>query len=764
MLKPVWLICLSLMILPCAAAQTFDFPSSAAEDPAAFSQAMPALARQMIGVYREDDRRTYLDNLFRLQIVAGRYADAVESLRSLRDLGAGDLSPQAGATRILHGIFATAKVRQEQDGSPFDAAFQRSFREAFDRLDDRTSALVMRALGVDLTALHQTLTGALEPWKGKSAIPLADALALIRAYQADQAFRSVLPLAAPLIAADDHRRYLIDQDVPVRTADGATVCVMVVRPRSAPGRLPALLNFTIYANPQTLLDEARRTASNGYAGVEGLTRGKGCSPDQPIPYEKDGVDAAAVIDWIARQEWSDGRVGMYGGSYEGFTQWAAAKHRPKALKALMPSVAVAPGIDVPMEGNVFQTFVYYWPFYTTTNKTLDDGPYDDRGRWWRMNRAWYVGGTAYRGLEKIDGTPNPFFDRWLDHPSYDAYWQSMTPYRKEFAGIDIPVLTTTGYYDGAQLGAIYYFTQHHQFHPGAEHYLLIGPYDHVSGQRGTVGRLGNPQASLRGYAIDPVAQIDLGELRYQWFDSIFKGKPRPAILKDKVNYEVMGANEWRHAPTLAAMGNQRLRLHLSAARNGEDYRLSARQPPAGSFVPQKVDLADRTDVDRVLPGGGIVDKELNRSNAVVFVSDPLSQSPQSLELSGLFSGRLDLITNKKDLDFIVELYELTAQGDYFELSYFMARASYLRDRGRRQLLTPGRRQRLDFQSGRLTSRRFQPGSRLVAVLRIVKSPGAQINYGTGRDVSDETIADAKEPLEIRWLGGSFLEVPVRRGL
>ena len=84
----------------------------------------------------------------------------------------------------------------------------------------------------------------------------------------------------------------------------------------------------------------------------------------------------------------------------------------------------------------------------------------------------------------------------------------------------------------------------------------------------------------------------------------------------------------------------------------------------------------------------------------------------------------------------------------------------MRDRTHRHLLTPGRRQRLDFRSGRLTSRRFEPGSRLVAVISVVKNPGAQINYGTGKDVSDETIADAREPLKIRWLGGSFLEVPM----
>jgi len=62
----------------------------------------------------------------------------------------------------------------------------------------------------------------------------------------------------------------------------------------------------------------------------------------------------------------------------------------------------------------------------------------------------------------------------------------------------------------------------------------------------------------------------------------------------------------------------------------------------------------------------------------------------------------------------------------------------------------------------LTSRKFQPGSRLVVVLSLLKQPDVQINYGTGRDVSDESIANAKEPLKVEWFGDSFIEVPVRR--
>ncbi len=756
MLKWIVVMGCSLLALPPAVGQAFDFPGAAVEDPAALAKAMPELARKVIAVYQEADHRQFLDNLFRLQIIAGQYKEANESLTALRALGESGGSPQPGATNVLYEVFATAKA--SQTGDP-DEVLRRSFREAAGRLDDRTAALTMRALGADPSSIQQAVRDALEPQKGQGTIPLAGALTLIRAYQVDRVFNSLLPLAPALIAEDDSRRYVIDRDVPIRTADGATVCTLVVRPRSSAGPLPALLNFTIYANPGTLMDEARRTASNGYAGVEGLTRGKGCSPDAPVPYEHDGADADAVIDWISRQPWSDGRVGMYGGSYEGFTQWAAAKHLPKALKALMPSVTAAPGIDVPMEGNVPQSFVYYWPFYTTTNKMLDDAPYNDRGRWWKMKRQWYVTGRAYRDLDKIEGTPNPFFDRWLEHPGYDAYWQGMIPYRQEFARIDIPILTTTGYYDDGQIGALYYFSQHHEYLPGAEHYLLIGPYDHIRGQRGTFSRLGNSLTFLRGYETDSVAQIDLGELRYQWFNHVFKGGPKPALLKDKVNYEVMGANEWKHAPSLAAMSPRTVRFHLSAKRTGDAYRLSAQKPAGKAFVALKVDLADRTDVDRMSPSNGIVDKNLDSWNGVVFMSDPLAKET---ELSGLFSGRLDLIANKKDFDFRIELYELSAKGDYMALSTCMARASYLRDRNHRHLLVPGRRQRLDFKSWRLTSRQLQSGSRLVMVLSVIKEPGAQINYGTGKDVSDETLADAKAPVSLKLSGESFIDVPIGR--
>ena len=93
---------------------------------------------------------------------------------------------------------------------------------------------------------------------------------------------------------------------------------------------------------------------------------------------------------------------------------------------------------------------------------------------------------------------------------------------------------------------------------------------------------------------------------------------------------------------------------------------------------------------------------------------------------------------------------------------YWSRASYVEDATKRQLLTPGKRQTLSFTSRRLISHRAEPGSRLVVVLSVIKEQGRQINYGTGKDVSDETSADTGEPLIIELLGGSFIDMPVGR--
>jgi hypothetical protein len=117
-----------------------------------------------------------------------------------------------------------------------------------------------------------------------------------------------------------------------------------------------------------------------------------------------------------------------------------------------------------------------------------------------------------------------------------------------------------------------------------------------------------------------------------------------------------------------------------------------------------------------------------------------------------------------DVDLDITLYELLPNGDYIYLfnPTYEFRASYVSDRVNRHLLKAGERQQLTFKSERMTSREFEPGSRLVMILGVSKRPDREINYGTGGDVSAETIADALVPLKIQWHGDSYIDIPVQR--
>jgi len=139
----------------------------------------------------------------------------------------------------------------------------------------------------------------------------------------------------------------------------------------------------------------------------------------------------------------------------------------------------------------------------------------------------------------------------------------------------------------------------------------------------------------------------------------------------------------------------------------------------------------------------------------VLTSAPLTTP---LEVNGAFIGDLEFTTNKRDFDFGVSLYQQTPEGRYFTLAWSIYRASQVRDRRRRQLIEPGRPTRLRIESDHLTSRRMEAGSRIVAMLWVPKGTGYEINYGSGKPVADESIADAGAPLRIRWSTNSWLEL------
>jgi len=718
------------------------------DDPAA-AAAMRDLAARLVPVYQDPDPDRYLANLSVLQLVAGNYSAAYESRQTLRDRRQRLDAGRPVGRDVIYDMYARAKATEAESQVPFAQAFTRAYQDVVPRLNDQDAYAVTQWLGTSPAVFRYALQKLFDQQRADDSIGQSEAVALIRAYLSFDAYRSFGPLVVPLDEEDDRRRYAVDDQVLIKTPDGVSIAALLVRPRSISKPLPALLEFTIYDSR----NYAKECAAHGYVGVVAYTRGTHDSPRQVVPYQHDGDDARAVIDWIAKQPWSDGRVGMYGDAYSGFTSWAAAKRLPPALKAIATSATTAPGIDVPMGGNIFQNSGYRWSSYVTNTKTSDESSYYDDALWHALDQKWYVSGSRYRDMGRLYGKPNPIFIRWLNHPSYDRYWQEMVPYREQFAHINIPVLTMTGYYSGSELGALYYFTQHHRYDPHADHTLVIGPYDDAVMQKGAL-------ATLQNYQVDSAALVDLRELRYQWFNHVFKGAAIPPLLKAQVNYEVMGANEWRHAPTLEAMTKGSLKFYLDATVSGEGHRLTQRRNPKAAFILQTVNLADRKDAAWT-PSTDLISRSIATHNDVLFVSEPLAKPT---EFNGLFSGRLDFTVNKMDVDLNIILFERTAGGDYVRLfsPAYEFRASYARDRVHRHLLKAGERQELSFRSERMTSRLLQQGSRLVMVLGVNKRPDREINYGTGGDVSEESIDDGKVPVKIRWHNDSYIEIPIRR--
>jgi len=730
-------------------ADALQFPAAAADDEERLAVAMPELARQVIAGCAESDRQRYLDNLLRSQLVFADPAAALTTLAALRDLPSAP-TVSADPALVVLDIYATAKTRASADGRDFGEAYGDAFRQTFAGLDDLEASDVTYWLETPGFVYDRNLRDALSR-TGTGGMGQADALKLVRAYLAQQMYVQTQPSLPALIAAEEERRYEVADDVLIRTPDGATLSAVVVRPRGAHGPLPTALLFTIYTDAIGNRQMAETAAAHGYVGVVADTRGKRLSPDRIEPYEHEVDDTYAVIDWISRQPWSNGEVGMYGGSYSGYTAWAATKRRHPALKTIVAYVAATPGLGLPMWNNVFLNANYGWGFYVSNNKSLDNATYHDPERWDALNRNWYASGRPYREIDKVDGTPNPLLQRWLGHPAYDAYWQAKVPYQQDYALIDIPVLSITGYYDDGQISALHYLTEHYKYNKDAEHYLVIGPYDHFGAQSRRKPR------ELRGYTLDPVAQFDTQELTFQWLDHVLRDGERPALLADRINYEVMGANVWRHAPSLAAMSNETLKLYLSADPvGGKHYRLAQEKPGESVSVKQVVDLADRTTSRNDYYPDPIKGKEAG-ATGLSFISEPFDEP---VSVNGMFSGTLKVTINKRDFDFGAVLYEVMPDGTLFQLSSYLGRASFANDMSVRKLLTPGRTESIPIKRSLLVSRQLQKGSRLLVVLDVNLNQYHQINYGTGRDVSDESVVDAGEPLIVAWHNNSYFEIPI----
>ncbi|HUQ53069.1 MAG TPA: CocE/NonD family hydrolase [Gammaproteobacteria bacterium] len=731
-------------------AQDFGFEVPAAPTDSSLPAALRDLAERVLPGYEEDDPDRYLANLAALQMTIEDPTAAHATRLKLRERRESEPATRPAGRAAVYDIYVHARAIEASDSVSFTAAYRQAFEEAMSRLDDVDAYELEPWFSTPAGAFEEDLQRLLDSRREASSVTLGEALELVQASFAFDAYRSFGAEVRPLLAQDSARRYAVEEVV-IPVAPDATLAATLVRPRKAleaGEALPTLLEFTL----DRAGSDAREAAAHGYASLLALARIAGNAKSRPrAPFESDGDDARAVIDWIVQQSWTDGRVAMQGNRYGGFVAWSAAKRRPAALQAIATSDPLAPGIDVPSPNRIFHNSAYRWVQNLLTAAGGAAAREDSRSP--AADDDWYRTGRSYRELPPSSGRAASIFRSWLNHPSYDRFWQKWLPFGPEFDAIDIPVLTITGYYSAGETAALYYFTQHRQHDEAAEHALLIGPFDEHSVVSGAA-------ASLRDLDIDVVARIDAADARYAWLAHVLRGAERPELVSAAVNYELSGANEWRHESSLTALESNPLRFYLEAMPTGAAHRLVAEQPAAPLALTTTVDLRDRDDFEW-RPTRALVLDGLHAENGAIFATEPFGED---VDIAGRFGGVLDFTVNKYDVDFVMTLYELNAAGVYVKLfdPGYAFRASYARNRTQRRLLVNGVRQQVSFQSERMFGRRLAAGSRLVMALGVNKRADQQINYGAGGDVSEESLEDAGAPVRVRWHEGTFIEVPAQR--
>ncbi len=730
------------------------FARSNYTDSVAMEKNIPALATELVGLYKDATELTYLDNLFRLQLVAGLHPSSATSLKKIHLLSLGD-SVTPTALGFPYQLY-NACMLENPSPDGFTGVYNAVFQKTYMPLNEDGKNWAAEYFSPDMDQYKQTLLSRIHELNISDSLLITDAVRLCRAYCTYMVFKKTSPLAKQIFAAIEKEKYIRNDSVLIKMPDGGTIALTVVRDKKVNTPQPVVLMYNIYAGSDAA--RCKNALARGYIGIVANTRGKRLSPDVIEPFEHDAKDAYYIIDWISKQAWCNGKVGMYGGSYLGFSQWGAAKFMHPALKTIVPQVSVGAGIDYPMHNGVFMNYMLQWIHFVTDNKLVDLAGFNDEKKWNQVFGDWYTKGASFRSLDSIEGRPNNIFQRWLQHPAYDSYWQNMTPQKEEFAKINIPIFTTTGYWDDDQTGAMYYYRQYFKWNKNPNYYLLIGPYDHGGSQ-------GFPKPLLNGYTIDSVANIPILDIVFKWFDYVMKDSSRPALLKDKVNFEVMGANEWKHVASLSKMSNDTLHFYLAGtAKTG--FSLLAKQPAKQTFIYQQVDFKDRGEAlfsgQNTAMGAYpmLVDSMLKpEKEKMIFVSAPVDKP---VIISGAVEAAIVASINKKDMDIVLDLFEQTPDGKYFALNQNIQRASYTYETVQRKLLQPGKIETIWLKNTYITCRQLQKGSRIIVVLGVNKNPNWQINYGTGKDVSGETMKDAAIPAQIKWYSNSCIKIPVLR--
>ena len=540
----------------------------------------------------------------------------------------------------------------------------------------------------------------------------------------------------------DGVRFLIDQRVPTR--EGWELSVDVILPRAS-GQYPSVFLRTPYESAaERSLERGTWWAERGYAFVSGDCRGRYESEGSFYPYHPDGVDGHDTLEWIAKQPWSDGKIGMAGSSYGGLVQWQTAPLGSPHLTAMAAHVICDDYFsNYHYVGGAFQLGLSVMAGVTFNTNM----PVPGFGAVFDYGRVWDHLPLIEMDIETI-GREIPWYRDWLAHGKYDDYWKEIDT-THQFSNIDVPVFMRCGWFDAYPDATFRLWNgmtssgKSDKARKSAR--VLMGPWTHSEPEDTRLGDLDFGPESLKVIVEE--------ELR--WFDYWLKGIDNGVMDGPPIRIFVMGVNEWRgeHEWPLARTEFTPYYLHSDGGANSAlgDGWLSKAEPtdePSDQFVynPERPvpslggNLSTAswawTEAGKNPITAGPVDQRVieRRDDVLVYTGEELEDD---LEVTGPLEVVLYARSSAPDTDFTARLVDVHPDGNAIVLAEGILRARFRKGFDQEVFLDPGTVEEFRIQMYP-TSNVFLKGHRIRVDISSSNFPRFSRNLNTGEDVGTGT--------------------------
>ncbi len=536
----------------------------------------------------------------------------------------------------------------------------------------------------------------------------------------------------------------VEYGAPAKMRDGVTLRADIYRP-SVGGKYPVLLKRTPYnkSGSGSEIEFARKAASRGYVVIMQDVRGRYTSDGDWYPFVHEANDGYDTVEWAAALPYSDGRVGMWSGSYVGATQMLAAIAHPPHLAGICPVVTAS---------NYHENWTYQGgAFEQWFNESWTSGLAQDT-----FNRSIQKASNARLGQDVLPltsyplfnlptaGSANastsvlaPYFLDWLAHPSYDDYWKAVS-IEEHFSDIRVPALHIAAWYDIFLGGSLRNYeglkvkAATDDARKGQQLLVTIG--GHAGGGR-QIGELDyGPEAE----------KFNEAEITLRWYDFLFKGIQNDFAGNNRVKIFVMGLNQWREEADwpLARAKNTKYFLHSQAAANSTkgNGSLSTAAPasePSDKFTYDPLKPVPTIggplccDGGHLAPGPRDQRSVEDRNDVLIYSTPPLEHD---LEVTGPVKLELFASSSAVDTDFTAKLVDVFPDGSAININEGILRGRYRDSQEIPALLIPGKVYPLNIDLW-ATSNVFRVGHRIRLEVSSSNFPRFDRNLNTGESAA-----------------------------